>query len=225
VFAASESNVLNADLRRQVQRATLAIGEALMRTGYRGCFGLDFLLDRDTGALYLGEMNPRITGASPLTSQAALDVESVPLLLFHLLEWFGTDYELEVEPFNRYWLCAERLASWSQTILEHTGAATEIVTAAPRTGLWRMSANRNLEFVRQEFRPQAVEREDEALFLRTIDTGQPLATGTNIGRILTRGRSMTDDYCLTERARAWIQGFRAQFRSQSMPAAAHQDHG
>ena len=42
--------------------------------------------------LYLGEMNPRITGATPLTSQAALDRNQPPLLLFHLLEYFGVDF-------------------------------------------------------------------------------------------------------------------------------------
>src|SRR5262245_33267534 len=34
-------------------------GAALSREGYRGCFGLDFLLDQDEGTLYLGELNPR----------------------------------------------------------------------------------------------------------------------------------------------------------------------
>src|SRR5882724_753618 len=86
VFAASESTVLAPAIRRQAQRAVIALGEQLRCTGYRGCFGLDFLIDVETGALYLGEMNPRITGATPMTSLAAADAGTVPLLLFHLLE-------------------------------------------------------------------------------------------------------------------------------------------
>jgi biotin carboxylase len=38
-------------LRRQAQHAAIEIGEALAKKGYRGCFGVDFLLDADTGEL------------------------------------------------------------------------------------------------------------------------------------------------------------------------------
>ena len=67
------------DLRLQARRATEALGQRLAQAGYRGYFGLDYLLDQDTGDLYLGELNPRITGVTPLTSQAALDAGDVPL--------------------------------------------------------------------------------------------------------------------------------------------------
>jgi biotin carboxylase len=89
VFGEGASAALSSDIRQQAQRATVAIGEHLRQAGYWGYFGLDFLLDQDTGALYLGELNPRITGVTPLTSQAALEQDEVPLLLFHLLEWLG----------------------------------------------------------------------------------------------------------------------------------------
>ncbi len=227
LFANGESGVVNAGVRLQAQQATLAIGAELKREGYRGYFGLDFLLDLDTGELYLGELNPRITGATPLTSQAALDAQSVPLALFHLLEWFDVDYELDVEEFNQRWLRAEGLASWSQMILGYTGDMTETDAVPPETGLWRMTATGSLEFVRRAFQPQEVGREDEALFMRTIATGQPRTEGSCIGRVLTRGRLMTDEYCLNERAQAWIRGFRARFHMQpdiqnirSIPAVA-----
>jgi hypothetical protein len=214
VFAAGESTLLDADVRRQAQRATIAIGGELSRVGYRGCFGLDFLLDQDTGALYLGEMNPRVTGASPMTSQAALEAHTVPLLLLHLLEWSDAQYEFDVEAFNRRWLLAEQIANWSQMILEHVGDAAEVVEEAPPTGLWRMKGDGAVEFVRRSFDPQAAEREGEALFLRTINLGQPQTRGASLGRIVARGRLMTDEYRLNERALAWIRGIRAQFRAR-----------
>ena len=39
--------------------------------GYRGYFDLDFLIDQDSGDVYLGELNPRVCGASPMTNHAA----------------------------------------------------------------------------------------------------------------------------------------------------------
>ena len=57
-------------VRDRTRRATYAIGERLKEEGYRGYFELDFLIDEDTGHVYLGELNPRITGASSITNHA-----------------------------------------------------------------------------------------------------------------------------------------------------------
>jgi len=82
VFASEASTLLSPEVRRQASRAVAAMGEQLRQEGYWGCFGLDFLLDQDSGTLYLGEMNPRITGATPLTNQAALDRDQPPSCSF-----------------------------------------------------------------------------------------------------------------------------------------------
>jgi hypothetical protein len=219
VFAADDSTILTADVRRQAQQATLAMGEQLRQAGYRGCFGLDFLLDQDTNLLYLGEMNPRLTGASPMTSQAMLEAESVPLLLFHLLEWFGTDYELDVTAFNQQWLRAEHIGSWSQMILEQTDDAPTVVLAAPPSGLWRMRADGTVQFCRSTMSPDTVTDESEALFLRTVNPGQSQGRGASLGRVVLRGRLLTDDHRLNERAQAWIRGFKAHFQMQ--PTGKH----
>jgi hypothetical protein len=49
-----------------------AFGNQLLEEGYRGYFDLDFLIDQDNGEVYLGELNPRVCGASPMTNHAAL---------------------------------------------------------------------------------------------------------------------------------------------------------
>jgi hypothetical protein len=211
VFAARESTALSPEIRRQAQRATVAIGAHLKQAGYWGYFGLDFLLDQDTGALYLGELNPRVTGATPLTSQAALDQDEVPLLLFHLLEWLGVEYVVDVAQFNQRWVKAEQITSWSQMILEHTAETIDMVTQAPPSGIWHMAEDGTVQFARPAFHPQVLTNEAEVFFLRTIDAGHTPGKGDCIGRLMTRGRLMTDDYQLTERARAWSRGLRAQF--------------
>jgi hypothetical protein len=216
VFAANQSDLLTPDIRQQAQQATLALGQQLRQVGYRGCFGLDFLLDQDTGALYLGEMNPRITGATPMTSQAMLEAESVPLLLFHLLEWLSPgdelDYEPDVAAFNEQWLRAEGLGGWGQMILEQKEETNDVVAAAPDSGLWQMQSDGTAQFVRGAFSLDAISRENEALFLRTVNVGQGQYKGGSLGRIVLRGRLLTDDYRLQPRAQAWIRSFTEMFR-------------
>jgi biotin carboxylase len=47
------------------------MGDRLAREGYRGFLEIDVLVDLDTGAVYLGELNPRISGASSMTNVTA----------------------------------------------------------------------------------------------------------------------------------------------------------
>jgi biotin carboxylase len=218
VFGSGASAAMSPAIRQQAQHATIAIGEQLRRAGYWGVFGLDFLIDQGSGALYLGELNPRITGVTPLTSQAALDRCDVPLLLFHLLEWIGVECTLDVEQFNRRWVEADETTSWSQLIIEHTADAAAIVRHAPATGIWRIEPDGKLLFVQPASQPQAVADEAEAFFLRTVDLGDVATRGQSLGRLLVRGRLLTDDHRLTERAKSWISGFRTLFAA---PHAAH----
>jgi hypothetical protein len=202
---------LGYDLRGRAHQATVALGRQLGRVGYRGYFGLDFLLDQDTGALYLGELNPRITGATSLTSQAALDAGTVPLLLYHLLEWSAVDYRVDVAEFNDRWLAPPPTGDWGQLIIEHTAQTAEVVAAALPSGVWRLAADGTVSLARRAYHPSAVADETEAIFLRTADAGEVVSAGRSLGRLLTRGQLLTDDGRLTPRAAAWVRGFRRQF--------------
>ena len=77
-------------------------GDQLLKEGYRGYFDIDILVDRDD-EVYLGELNPRICGASPITNHAAFAHADVPLFLFHLLEFSDADFDLDVGALNDRW--------------------------------------------------------------------------------------------------------------------------
>ncbi len=74
-------------VRERARESTFRFGEALRKRGYRGYFECDYLYDLDSDDVYLGEINPRITGASSMTNLAAFAHADAPLFLFHLLEW------------------------------------------------------------------------------------------------------------------------------------------
>ena len=97
------AEAFSAKTRDQARAAAFRLGDALWRRGYRGYFELDFLTDLDTGEVYLGELNPRITGVSSMTNLAAFAHADAPLFLFHLLEWSGVDFEIDVEALNARW--------------------------------------------------------------------------------------------------------------------------
>ncbi len=217
IFASDASTLISPEVRRQAGRAVVAMGEQLRQEGYWGVFGLDFLLDQDSGTLYLGEMNPRITGASPLTNQAARDQHQPPLLLFHLLEWMGIDFAFDIDEYNQRWIDAAQAPNWSQLIIDNISDEPATMTRVPLSGIWQMRQDGELRFSRQAFSVQAVADESEALFMRTIDAGQMTVQGWCVGRLTLRGRVMDDDYRLTPRSARWISGFRQIFDSAARP--------
>ena len=89
--------------RARARKYTEQLGARLAQDGYRGFFEVDFLADLDSGELYLGEINPRVSGATPMTHVHAGAYADMPLFLFHLLEYLDVDYELDVDEINERW--------------------------------------------------------------------------------------------------------------------------
>ena len=95
------SEVLTPEQRRSRESARTPSENACARRipGLR----LDFLADAGSGEMYLGELNPRVTGASSITNVTAVAYGDMPLFLFHLLEFMDVEYEIDVEELNRRW--------------------------------------------------------------------------------------------------------------------------
>lgn len=71
----------------QVERATRAIGTWMGGFGYRGVFGVDFLV-KDGIALFT-EVNPRFQGSTHLSCQVSVEKDESCLLLDHLAAHLG----------------------------------------------------------------------------------------------------------------------------------------
>ncbi len=209
VFAAALSEAH----RTQARAFTQQMGDRLREEGYRGYFELDFLADMDTGEMWLGELNPRVTGASSMTNVTAVAYGDMPLFLFHLLEFLDVDYEIDVDELNAGWAQPSAIDEWSQFILKDTASVVELITDAPRSGVWQRDpgAHGGISFLRAETDWHTVANEDEAFYLRIAQAGGYRYPGADIGILVTRGRLQTDDHELTDRARAWIDGIKRQF--------------
>lgn len=200
-------------LRQKARKYAQLFGNQLRKEGYKGYFELDFLIDQDNGQIYLGELNPRVTGASSITNHAVFALADAPLFVFHILEWMDVDYTLNVNALNSRWAQQENIDGWSQLIIKHTENTIEYVTEAPRSGIWRMFDNGHIQFDRMDTHRRAVETEKEAFFLRITRKDDYLYEGADMGILVSRGRMMTDDFELTERAQDWIKAIRAKYKS------------
>jgi biotin carboxylase len=206
--------VLTGEHRRAATQLVRRLGDRLAQEGYRGFFEVDVLVDTDTNDLYLGELNPRISGASSITNVTAGAYADVPLFLFHILEYMNVDFEIDVDEINERW---EELASedvWGQMILKETDDIVERLTATPRTGQYNLDSSGSLVFRRAALDWHQLQNESEAFFLRIYGPGDYRWKGADLGVLVTKGRLQVNSSgksALAIRARHLIDSVRSEF--------------
>src|SRR5690348_10476436 len=194
------------------------LGDRLAREGYRGFFEVDVLVDLDSGAVYLGELNPRISGASSITNVTAGAYADIPLFLFHLLEFMDVDYHVDVDEINERWRDLAAVDVWAQLIMKEPTDSVERILEAPRTGTWHLQDDGRLKFVRVTNDWHDVTHEDECFYLRVYGPGDYRFKGADLGILVTKGRMQTADG-ITERCRRYITGIRSAYESERLPKA------
>jgi biotin carboxylase len=192
------------------------MGDRLAKEGYRGFLEIDVLIDIDTDQVYLGELNPRISGASSMTNVTAGAYADVPLFLFHLLEFMDVDYMINVEEINDRWRDLAAVDVWSQLIMKEPNDSVERILAAPRTGTWHLSEDGELSFAQVANDWHDITGEDEAFYLRVYGQGDFRFKGADLGILVTKGRMQTADG-LTLRCRRYIDGIRGHYQSEPLP--------
>ncbi|MDD4026949.1 MAG: ATP-grasp domain-containing protein [Candidatus Shapirobacteria bacterium] len=77
-------------------------GQIIKEIGYKGFFGLDFLVSNDK--IFLLECNPRLTASFAFYTKLEIDQKINPLFYFHLIEFLKLNYSInlkfEKERFN-----------------------------------------------------------------------------------------------------------------------------
>ncbi len=141
-------DAMSGEARVKANQLVRRLGDRLSGEGYRGFFEVDVLIDTDAGDVYLGELNPRISGASAITNVTAGAYSDIPLFLFHLLEFMDVDYELDVDEINRRWEDLASVDLWSQMIIKEVGSSVEQITEAAKTGQWYFDDAGELTFRR-----------------------------------------------------------------------------
>ncbi|TLP80163.1 biotin carboxylase [Maribacter sp. ACAM166] len=207
-------NAFSPEIREKATKYTQLFGNQLRKEGYKGYFELDFLIDQDNGEIYLGELNPRVTGASSITNHAVFALADAPLFIFHILEWMNVEYSLNVKEINDRWARQENIDGWSQLIIKHTEDTIEYVSQAPKSGIWKMFDTGHIQFDRMDTHRRAVETENEAFFLHIAKEGDYLYEGADMGILVSRGRMMTDDFKINARAQNWIDAIRGKYVSE-----------
>lgn len=181
------------------------MGEQLRLVGYNGYFEPDFLFDLDDGTLYLGEINMRFSGFTPVVNNIELARNDVPLMLLHLAEWMDMPYQLDVKALNDRWSDPANTACLS---FLHFKNVTEELAQPKRSGIYRMTAEGSIVYDRPATNLSTLQGPEEIFWLSTAGKQSRIEKGDEIGGMFIRERVTTDGKKLTEKARAWVDGIK-----------------
>lgn len=84
---------------KQITKETEAIGTIMYNKGFRGMFGVDFIV-KESGEIFVIEVNARQTASVPMYTKMQLLREEVPLSLLHLFEFMGLKIDLRYKDYN-----------------------------------------------------------------------------------------------------------------------------
>jgi hypothetical protein len=179
------------------------MGEALRQVGYNGYFQPDMLIDEDNKTLYLGEMNLRFSGFTPLINNTNLAHQDIPLLILHLAEWLKIDYQLNTTELNNHWTDQSQLKPLS---FLHVKNVLDSLAKPIRSGIYRMETDGSVVFDRPAINPNALVGEQEIFWMGSAGRDSKIEKGDEIGALFVRGRVTIDGKHLTEKAKVWLKG-------------------
>jgi hypothetical protein len=206
-------DVLSGPLRTEATKLVQRIGDWLATEGYRGFFEADLLVDTERGEVSLGRLNPGISGATAITHVTAGAYADVPLFLFHLLEFMGVDFDLDLAELQRRW---EEFASsdeWSQVLIHETAPTFERIVHAAATGQYRLDADGTWVYRCAAADWHQLQNDSEAFFLRIYGAGDYRWNGAALGVLVVKGRLGSADRPdeLSPRTKQLIDSIRAQY--------------
>ena len=172
--------IFDSTAQQTMYEYTERLGSALYEQGYRGYFEVDYLVDvadPDNVQVYLGEINPRVTGISAITNMSSFCLHNIPLFLFHLLEYSEVDFSLSPTDFNRSVREYEHPA-FGQLVFKYTQARLNIITAVPQSGVYRFSQG-ELSYARYADNPGHLQ-DDEVYILRIARQDSYIYKGADI---------------------------------------------
>ena len=208
------------NIRHKAHEMTEQLGQALYKRNYRGYFEVDYLIDLDSGEVYLGELNPRITGISAMTNMSDFCYKNVPLFLFHLLEYSGVNFTVEPTEYNQRSLVSGAQATAGQLIYKYTHQTLQIITKAPVSGIYKLISDEEnqpeLIFQKASYDRREALAEDEVFVMRIMQEAEYAYKGGDLAILFSNTPLKSPEENLTNTASALINALSNSFEYREL---------
>lgn len=169
-------------VQEQAEGMVVKLGEQMAKSGYKGVFGVDLIVDEESEEVYPVECNPRYTGAFPVYTMLQMAGGEVPLDVFQLLEFLEVEYECDVDRVNRSW---KRVKMGAHLVLSNPYCDVWVeVVRAPKAGVYRLEKG-ELVRLREGVCYQDIESEEEFVLADGVPLpGQKVKPGLRFGKLV-----------------------------------------
>lgn len=165
---------ISGEQEKEISRISQQVGLIMKKKGYKGFFGLDFLVEKSCGKIYLSEINARLTASSAFFTKLELGCGKIPLMLYHLASFLNiplSDFDPDYPEFKGSQIIFRNGGSQPR---KHDGELFGLFTPAGRKSV----------FISDKYQPDKL-KDKEYIFLKR----EKLLTnskGTETARIETK---------------------------------------
>jgi hypothetical protein len=146
---------------------------------YFGCIEFDFLLEKGDLVPYFGEINARLTGATPLTNQT-----NFPLFLFHLAQFERLKLGLDFGTLNAELM--DHVDTWSSLIIKHIMSESKRIRSLPQAGIYVVRQGK-LVFHRASADPAGIKTNRELFLIPEVSPNDITKKSDILIRVYIRG--------------------------------------
>lgn len=164
--------------RQQIFADTLRVGEAMRAQGYRGLFGLDFVVGTDVRLI---EINARPPASVPTFTQLEHEQGTVSLLGLHLLEFLGIAYEINIPEINQQKFAIPLRGS--KLVFRNTSESVNSMQGDFKAGVYRISDSGEMAYLRPGFSLSSISKANEAL-LWSVKNGSLISPNAEIATVV-----------------------------------------
>jgi predicted ATP-grasp superfamily ATP-dependent carboligase len=178
------------EINRQAYQSVEKIGRYFKKMGYRGIFGIDFVLDEKSKKLYVIECNSRLLGSFP-TINMVQSLNNEPLIIgFHILEFLNIDCQIDVGQVNS--LMRQNNKIGAQIIPHNLTNRWTRNHKQIKAGVFKLKKDR-LEYLRPGYDLKHLKDKKEFVLTDGIQIkNSPFSPNRRLGRVLTLERVLDD---------------------------------
>jgi len=169
------------NIQKKAEKMCIKLGEYMKKNKYRGIFGLDLIIEKETGNIYPVECNSRYTGAFPIYSMLQIEAGEIPFDVFQLLEFLEIDYSINLDRVNR---SLKTRKKGSHVLLKNPHDHWVEVEGNLAAGVYKMEKN-SLKYLREGLFTWDIKNKNEFIFTDGCPRkGNLLKPGAECGRLI-----------------------------------------
>lgn len=178
--------ILSKEQVKNIKSISETIGLIMSKKGYKGYFGLDFIVSKKDGKIFISENNARFTASVPFFTKREIAEGKMPLLVYHIAAFMG---KKDLKEYDHPEIIG------AQIIIRNTKSTPFVIKKEIKQGIFRIK-NNTIEFLREGYEINSIKEDEFILSSKSI--GTKVNKDEEIARIETKQKVIEKNGILTK---------------------------